>query len=127
MTKQKGFLKDVTDNTVQSILHPKQYIRERREARGNLPTKPYVPTSGPDKWIADAQNYLRNKLQPEKQKSKLPLPVNTNTYSPKNLQEVEVTAEDKTFGPVLLPDLNVICKKPQGSSKLQSKNTTKSK
>ena len=127
MTKQKGFLKDVTDNTVQSILHPKQYIRERREARGNLPTKPYVPTSGPDKWIADAQNYLRNKLQPEKQKSKLPLPVNTNTYGPKNLQEVEVTAEDKTFGPVLLPDLNVIGKKPQGSSKLQPKNTTKPK
>lgn len=66
MTKQKGFLKDVTDNTVQSILHPKKYIRERKEARGKLPTKPYVPTSGPDKWIADAQNYLRNKLQPEK-------------------------------------------------------------
>ena len=66
MKKQKGFLKDVTDNTVQSILHPKKYIRERREARGNLPTKPYVPTSGPDKWIEDAQNYLKNKLQPEK-------------------------------------------------------------
>ena len=81
--------------------------------------------------------------KPEKQKSKLPLPVikkgnltteqffeslpvNTNTYGPKNLQEVTVTAEDKTFGPVLLPDLNVTGKKPQGSSKLQPKNTTKS-
>ena len=83
--------------------------------------------------------------KPEKQKNKLPLPVikkgnfltteqffeslpvNTNTYGPKNLQEVTVTAEDKTFGPVLLPDLNVIGKKPQDSSKLQPKNTTKSK
>ena len=53
MTKQKEFLKDVTDNTVKSILHPKKYIRERKEARGKLLTKPYIPTSGPDKWIDD--------------------------------------------------------------------------
>ena len=79
MSGQKGFLKDVTDNTVKSILHPKQYIRERKEARGNLPTKPYVPTSGPDKWIADAQNYLRNKLQPEKK-----VTVTTPRSKPKN-------------------------------------------
>lgn len=81
--------------------------------------------------------------KPEKQKSKLPLPVikkgnltteqffeslpvNTNTYGPKDLQEVTVTADDKTFGPVLLPDLNVVGKKPQNQTKLQPKNTTKS-
>ena len=81
--------------------------------------------------------------KPEQQKSNLPLPilkkgnltteqffeslpVNTNTYGPKDLQEITVTAKDKTFGPVLLPDLNVIGKKPKTSPKLQPKDTKKS-
>lgn len=38
MSEQKRFLKDVTDNTVQPILHPKKYIRERKEARQGFPT-----------------------------------------------------------------------------------------
>lgn len=94
MSGQKGFLKDVTDNTVKSILHPKQYIRERKEAKGNLPTKPYVPTSGPDKWIADAQNYLRNKLQPEKK-----VTVTTSRLKPKTQISVPTKQEVKPTTP----------------------------
>lgn len=59
----KEFNKKVTDNTVTSILHPKRYLRQRAEERAKLPpSKPYVPKSGPDKWIADAQQWVSEKI-----------------------------------------------------------------
>ena len=63
MTKQKGFLKDVTDDTVKSILHPKKYLRERAEQRSKINPKPYIPISGPDKWIADITDAVKSKYK----------------------------------------------------------------